>query len=130
MQIWDVEHSADCHAHDSTFREHASLGDCSCGAVIRALSAPDIPQRLYDSEINFSICCFWDDGFTVKLGDDMNGFCAETQVRTFADALTWLDQEARKQYPTSLYATGKYPEGWRADGEVSAISAPDTPANQ
>lgn len=83
----------------------------------------DIPQRLYDSEINFSISCFWDGGFTVKLGDDMNGFDAETQTRTYADALAWLDQEARKRYPGSLYATGKYPEGWRVDGETSAMGA-------
>ena len=77
----------------------------------------DIPQRLYDSEINFSISCFWDGGFDVKLGDDMNGVHAETQVRTFADAIAWLDQEARKRYPISLYATGKHPEGWIADEE-------------
>ena len=28
-----------------------------------------ICQRLYDSEINFTISCFWDDGFVVMLGD-------------------------------------------------------------
>ena len=39
MKVWDVEHSADCHAYDSTFREHASLQDCSCGAVVRGLSS-------------------------------------------------------------------------------------------
>lgn len=77
----------------------------------------DIPQRLYDSEINFHISCFWDGGFHVSLGDDMNGFDAETQVHTFAEALVWLDQEARKQYPDSLYVTGKYPAGWAASGK-------------
>ena len=86
----------------------------------------DIPQQLYESEINFSISCFWDGGFTVKLGDDMNGFGAERQAQTYADALAWLDQEARKQYPSSLYATGKYPEGWRADGEISATGAQES----
>lgn len=80
----------------------------------------DIPQRLYDSEINFSISCFWDGGFDVKLGDGHNGFVAETTVNTYDEALQWLDQEARKQYPDSQYVTGKYPPGWRPDGYVSA----------
>jgi squalene cyclase len=80
-----------------------------------------VAQRLYTSEINFSISCFWDGGFDVKLGDDMNGFDAETQVPTYADALVWLDQTARALYPDSLYATGKYPAGWREDADVSAV---------
>ena len=80
----------------------------------------DIPQRLYNSEINFSISCFYDGGFDVKLGDSMNGFAAQTQVGTFEEALAWLDNEARTRYPSSLYATGKYPDGWRPDGDVSA----------
>ena len=37
----------------------------------------DIPQRLYDSEINFEHVTFWDDGFAWKLGDAMNGYQAE-----------------------------------------------------
>ncbi len=80
----------------------------------------DIPQRLYDSEINFSISCFWDGGFDVKLGDDINGFVAEGHAKTFDEAVAWFDREARKHYPGSLYVTGKYPDGWRADGEISA----------
>jgi hypothetical protein len=36
-----------------------------------------IMQRLYDSEINATMSSFWDDGFYVKLGDEMNGFRAE-----------------------------------------------------
>jgi hypothetical protein len=30
-------------------------------------------QRIYDSEINAEITWFWDGGFTVRLGDKMNG---------------------------------------------------------
>lgn len=63
-----------------------------------------IIQKLYDSEINVSISSFWDAGFDVKLGDDMNGFVAETQVKTFAEVEAWLDQEVRKRYPGSVYA--------------------------
>jgi len=77
-------------------------------------------QRLYDSEINFSISCFWDGGFTVKLGDEMNGFDAETSVMTFGDAVAWLDRTARERYPESLYATGQYPKGYRFDGPIGA----------
>ena len=36
-------------------------------------------QRIYDSEIN-AVTWFWDGGFTVRLGDKMNGFLAEEVV--------------------------------------------------
>jgi hypothetical protein len=60
----------------------------------------DVPQRLYDSEINFSISCFWDGGFTVKLGDEMNGFVARETVGTYDEALAWLELTADEHYPT------------------------------
>ncbi len=65
----------------------------------------EVPQRLYDSEINFSISCFWDDYFDVKLGDALNGYHAEAKVRTYAMALAWLDEQARRHFPDSLYAS-------------------------
>jgi hypothetical protein len=65
-----------------------------------------IPQRLYDDEINFAVSTFWDAGFEVKLGDDMNGFKDETTVRTWAEAEAWLDAKAREHYPSSVYAMG------------------------
>ena len=40
-------------------------------------SAGSVFQRLYDSEINFSVSCFWDGGSIVRLGDDVNGFTDE-----------------------------------------------------
>ncbi len=61
-------------------------------------------QRLYDSEINFEVSCFWDGGFEVKLGDGMNGYDREANVRTWADVEPWLDQQARDAYPDSVYA--------------------------
>ncbi len=64
----------------------------------------DVLQRLYDSEINFSISCFWDGGFDVKLGDQMNGFKAEDNVDTFADAVKWLEKKAKELYPNSDFA--------------------------
>jgi hypothetical protein len=39
-----------------------------------------IMQRLYDSEINAVMSSFYDDGFYVKLGDEMNGFVGRGQA--------------------------------------------------
>jgi hypothetical protein len=39
--------------------------------------------RIYDSEINVRISWFWDCGFEVRLGDEINGFLVE---ETFAHA--------------------------------------------
>jgi len=63
-----------------------------------------ILQRLYDSEINASISSFWDGGFTVKLGDEMNGFVAEAQCQTMEEAERWLFNEALLRFPTSDFA--------------------------
>lgn len=65
----------------------------------------NVLQALYNSEINFAISTFWDGGFEVKLGDIYNGFKAATNVRTWAEVEKWLDEEARKHFPKSLYAT-------------------------
>jgi hypothetical protein len=61
-------------------------------------------QELYDSEINFSISTFWDGGFDVKLGDEMNGFRAETSVWTWAEVETWLREKAIEHFPQSGFA--------------------------
>lgn len=79
-----------------------------------------VPERLCQSEINFSLSSFWDGGWTVKLGDEMNGFREEASIQDYWDALKWLDEKAREHYPESLYATGKYPKGWMDYGDVSA----------
>ncbi len=61
-------------------------------------------QELYNSEINWSIECFWDRGFTVKLGDEQNGFESEDLYRTLTEAIRWLADEAIKYYPNSGFA--------------------------
>ncbi len=61
-------------------------------------------QRLYDSEINVTVSSFYDDGFYVKLGDEMNGFRAEGHCRTWADVEEWLAAMACVHYPTSDFA--------------------------
>ena len=66
-----------------------------------------VMKRLYESEINCSISCFWDNGWDVKLGDEMNGFVAESNFRTLDECAYFLDLEARTHFPRSLYALGK-----------------------
>ena len=41
-----------------------------------------VMKNLYESEINCSISSFWDNGWDVKLGDEMNGFVAEGNFET------------------------------------------------
>lgn len=62
-------------------------------------------QKLYDSEINFEISCFWDGGFDWKLGDHMNGYKVYGNGDTFTDAVLDLCEAARKYYPESAFAT-------------------------
>lgn len=63
-----------------------------------------ILQDLRDSEINFSITAFYDNGFNVKLGDDMNGFAASGIAERFEDAVEWLIVRAIEKYPESTFA--------------------------
>jgi len=65
-----------------------------------------IMAKLYASEINCSIASFWDGGWTVKLGDEMNGFVAETNVATLDEAARFLDIQAHIHYPNSSFALG------------------------
>ncbi|WGD55086.1 hypothetical protein QA641_15015 [Bradyrhizobium sp. CB1650] len=62
-----------------------------------------ILQGLYDTEVN-SIVAFWDAGFEVKLGDDLNGFVAEAHVKSVAEAAEWLRAQAVEHYPESVFA--------------------------
>lgn len=102
--VTDLQHSNKCRIGNAISDDLAPASDCSCGAILNFKS---IPQRLYKSEINFQISCFWDGGFDVKLGDTMNGWKAEANIYTYDEALQWLDQQARQSYPDSQYATGQ-----------------------
>ena len=64
----------------------------------------DLFQDLYDSEINFQITTFWDAGFNLRLGDEVNGFVAETTVKTFREAFAWFYDQALLHYPNSDFA--------------------------
>jgi hypothetical protein len=65
-----------------------------------------VVERLYASEINCSISTLWDGGITVKLGDELNGFMAESHCKTGAEAAAFLDRAARQHFPGSNYALG------------------------
>lgn len=66
---------------------------------------------LYKSEINVSISWFWDAGINLALGDDLNGYEAEVQVATLAEAAEWLRAKAVEHYPDSVFAK-KYRRGF------------------
>ena len=61
-------------------------------------------KRLYDSEINVRIQCFWDGDWTVWLGDEMNGYFKPTwdscELHEIVPAIREL---ARKHFPNSKY---------------------------
>ena len=61
-------------------------------------------QKIYDSEINVQISWLWDGGIDVRLGDKMNGYEAEENVRSVADIIPWLQEAIAHFYPQSTYA--------------------------
>ena len=61
-------------------------------------------QDLYDSEINITISTFWDGGFFVQLGDEMNGFKAEHTFYHFVDIEPWVVIKAIELWPYSTFA--------------------------
>lgn len=62
-----------------------------------------ILKDLYDSETNFSIVTFWH-GMAVRLGDECNGFKAETSVGEWEEAEAWLREKAIQHFPSSVFA--------------------------
>jgi hypothetical protein len=67
-------------------------------------------EQLYDSEINAGLQSDWDGGITVWLGgpaDTPGNHClsSRTFMRSeFDDIALWLDEEARRLFPDSVYA--------------------------
>lgn len=64
----------------------------------------EVLKALYASEINVEISCFWDSGWAVRLGDEMNGFKAQDTIDTIDDVPRWLIQQAKAFYPNSQFA--------------------------
>lgn len=63
------------------------------------MTIDEVARKLYAHELNFSLSCFWDGGFDVKLGDAIHGFKAEANFATLAECAVWLDERAREYYP-------------------------------
>lgn len=59
---------------------------------------------LYDSEINFSITAFWDGGYHLRLGDELNGWTDEGWADVFDDVPEELKRMAIKHHPDSDFA--------------------------
>ena len=72
-------------------------------------------QKMYDSEINVDISWFWDSGIDVKLGDQMNGYDAEAQLKTIAEIIPWLQAQIAKHYPLSTYHRSRTKGNGRLD---------------
>lgn len=61
-------------------------------------------KRLYDSEINVRIDCFWDGGWRVMLGDESNGYKKPDWDSCELDEIVPAIRElACKHYPNSDY---------------------------
>jgi hypothetical protein len=77
--------------------------------------AEALMQRLYDSEINLTVqfSSFYDGGFIVKIGDNLNGFRAEDQVQKWSDVEKWLRMKAIELYPDSKFAQQEMRAGKR-----------------
>lgn len=68
----------------------------------------DILNALYNSEINVEISSFWDGGWTVKIGDAMNGFKAEMTFDDLSEnTAAWLTKAACELYPNSDFAKAR-----------------------
>jgi hypothetical protein len=67
-------------------------------------SLGDIITALHDSEINGAVAWVYDDMWTVKLGDEHNGFLAEAVVNSAQEAAEWLRANAARRYPHSEFA--------------------------
>lgn len=104
------------------------VSDSMIAAVREALgdthgdSLRDTLQSLYEAEINVDVASFYDSGWTVRIGDEKNGYRAE---KTFdgQDALVeiapWLEAEAAQLYPGLTLRRRSSPPG--ASGLRSAV---------
>jgi hypothetical protein len=63
-----------------------------------------ILNDLYNSEISASVSRSRDGRISVKLGDTLNGYDAEAEVDSFAEAAEWLRNKALIHYPHSEFS--------------------------
>lgn len=61
-------------------------------------------KSLYESEINVTISWFWDGGFEIKIGDEMNGFKSTFTTNDLSVLEQHLEMKAKELYPESKFA--------------------------
>ena len=56
-------------------------------------------RQLYESETNIEIACFWDVGWTVKLGDQLNGFFAQREFKNdeLGELPGWIEKQSAER---------------------------------
>jgi hypothetical protein len=74
--------------------------------VLAGMDIEMVLKKLYESGINCSISGFWDGGWDVKLGDELNGFKAKANFRTLDECADFLDVQARIHCPEAAYSLG------------------------
>jgi len=53
-------------------------------------------KAVYDMEMNIRIESFWDGGYTIFLGDDMNGYVETKGFNDLEKGIDWLFKMAEK----------------------------------
>jgi hypothetical protein len=71
-----------------------------------SMNLQEAMMQLYWSEINCGVSSFWDGGWDVWIGDEMNGIKSKTGFdrSNLHLAAVWLINEAVRLYPKSLLA--------------------------
>lgn len=63
-------------------------------------------KKMYDSEINVQISSFWDGGWRIALGDELNGYIHPEYdiIEEVEDIIPSLQELILKHLPDSTYA--------------------------
>jgi hypothetical protein len=70
------------------------------------LDLETLVKALHGSEINGEIAWYYDNVWTVKIGDARNGYQAQATVLSLIEAANWLRHKAIELYPNSEFAKG------------------------
>jgi hypothetical protein len=72
-------------------------------------SAPSF-RKSTTAKSTYGFSWLWDGGIDVRLGDEMNGYLAEENVRTADEILPWLQEAIAHFFPDSTYAASLDPD--------------------
>jgi len=86
------------------------------------MSLEGVLDAAYANETNVQISCFFDDGWTIKLGDRINGFTATAYAQDASQLAAALDGLIREHEPVPLENNTEYArlkaiaDRWRQKG--------------